>query len=102
MCEVDPFLHSRKGTNYFYLPSRGYHQASVAGAGAGPLNEPTDPVLNKRIANGEFLNTPSPPSCKVFIANVSVEVYMYATVMTLYHVYSSTICLCSEYMDCCH
>ena len=50
------------------LHSRDYHQASVAGAG---IDDPDDPVLKRRIANGEFLNTPSPPSCKVFIANVS-------------------------------
>ena len=65
----------------------------MAGSGPGPLDEPNDPVLNKRIANGEFLNSPSPSSCKLFIANVSVEVDIYATVMDLYHVYSNTISL---------
>ncbi len=61
----------------------------MAGAGAGPLSDPIDPALNKRIASGEFLSTPSPPNCKVFIANVSVDVLcVYAAVTTLYHVYS--------------
>ena len=91
MCKVGSFSTHVKVLNYLCLCSCGYHQASVAGSGAGPLDEPNDPVLNKRIANGEFLNTPSPPSCKVFIANVSIQVYIYATVMTLYHVYSNTI-----------
>ena len=62
--------HSPSGTKLavLCLHSRDYHQASVAGAG---IDDPDDPVLKRRIANGEFLNTPSPPSCKVFIANVS-------------------------------
>ena len=60
------YCHSRTQLSVCCLHSREYQARP---AGGGPLDDFDD--VNKRVASGEFFSTPSPPSCKVFVTNVS-------------------------------